>query len=252
MKFISPLFSISNQKFNVIILAAGLGRRLKPETDYLPKALVKLNHLRAIDYIIMKYQYLADSIIIAIGYSSDLIENYVKGRYSMLNLIFSHEEISDLKGPGQSFMYALDYASSKRSTIVTFCDYVIDEQFSVEFDSICVCKPKKENFIYDTYKSLAVVDEGIVIDLVENEDLENNKENGFIGIGVFHDTKLLKSITYSKAVSLQGKANIDYSFDVVRNYIQKVRTEACLLSDIYEFGTEKTLKKTREVINGTF
>ena len=107
---VSPLFSIKNQKFNVIILASGLGTSLKLETDFIPKALVELGQLRAIDYLIAKYQYLADRIIITVGYSKDLLRNYVKGKYSSLNLQFSHEEVSELRGPGKSLMYALYHA----------------------------------------------------------------------------------------------------------------------------------------------
>ena len=85
-----PSFSIHNYRFNVIILAAGLGYRLRPETEYVPKALVKIGQSRAIDYIIRKYQYIADKFIIATGYGADLLENYLKGKYPMMNLLNLH------------------------------------------------------------------------------------------------------------------------------------------------------------------
>jgi len=75
-----PIFSISNEKFNVIVLAAGLGTRLKPETDHIPKALIQLGSDRAIDHLIRKYQFVADRLILAVGYCSDLLENYCRGR----------------------------------------------------------------------------------------------------------------------------------------------------------------------------
>ncbi|MDP7417332.1 MAG: NTP transferase domain-containing protein, partial [Desulfobacterales bacterium] len=223
MKFSSPLFSVNNKKFNLIILAAGIGTRLRPETDYIPKALLELGGLRAIDHLMRKYQYLAGKIIIAVGYSADLLENYVRGRYASLNLFFSREDVSNLKGPGESLVYALDFASSKIPTIITFCDYIVEDQFSVDNDCIGVCKPGSSNFVFDTYKTVVVAEDGIVMDLVENEDLENNKENGFTGIGVFQDTKFLKSIVYSKAVIKRAQDNVDYTMDIVRTYIQKVR-----------------------------
>src|SRR5258708_7226531 len=123
----APLFSISNSKFNVIVLAAGLGSRLRPETDYVPKPLLELGGVRAIDYTIRKYQYIADRIIIAVGYCADLLENYCRGRFSSLNLQFSYEKVSDLRGPGTSVIYALDTASCKLPTIVTFCDYLVED-----------------------------------------------------------------------------------------------------------------------------
>ncbi|HDR68485.1 MAG TPA: hypothetical protein ENN61_05480 [Bacteroidaceae bacterium] len=246
---ISPLFSVRNQTFNVIILASGLGTRLKPETDFIPKALVELGNLRAIDYLISKYQYLAEGIIITVGYSADLLKNYVKGKYSSLNLLFSREDVSELRGPGKSLIYALDRANSRIPTLITFCDYIIEEQFSVDYDAIGVCKPV-EGYVYGTYKTLAVVEEGVALGLIENKDLNSRKENGFTGIMICHNTMLLKSIVYSAAVSNPKSEDIDYAFDVVRPYIKRARTTVLPLTKMYEFGTEDTLSKTRRYIIG--
>ncbi len=247
---VSPLFSIKNQKFNVIILASGLGTRLKPETDFIPKALIELGELRAIDYLMAKYQYLADRVIITLGYSADLLRNYVKGKYPSLNLQFSHEEVSELRGPGKSLVYASDYTDSRLPTLITFCDYIIEDQFSVDYDAIGVCKPIKD-YVYGTYKSLAVVEDGVAIDLVENNDLENVKDNGFTGITICHNTMLLKSIVYSAAKSKTGLEDIDYGC-IIRCYLKKVRTLAFPLSKMFEFGTEDTLIKTRRYIDGNY
>ena len=246
---VSPLFSARNQKFNVIILASGLGTRLKPETDFIPKALVELGELRAIDYLILKYQYLAERIIITVGYSADLLRNYVKGKYSSLNLQFSREEVSELRGPGKSLVYALDHANSKLPTLITFCDYIIDDQFAVDYDAIGVCKPD-EDYVYDTYKMLAVAEEGVAVDLIINDDLENTKENGFTGISICHNTILLKSIVYGAAESKTRLEDVDYA-RIIRSYLQKVRTLALPLSRMYEFGTEDTLAKTRRYMGGS-
>lgn len=246
---VSPLFSARNQKFNVIILASGLGTRLKPETDFIPKALVELGELRAIDYLILKYQYLAERIIITVGYSADLLRNYVKGKYSSLNIQFSREEVSELRGPGKSLVYALDHADSGLPTLITFCDYIIEDQFSVDYDAIGVCKPD-EDYVYDTYKMLAVAEEGVAVDLIINDDLENIKENGFTGISICHNTILLKSIVYGAAESKTRLEDVDYA-RIIRSYLQKVRTLALPLSRMYEFGTEDTLVKTRRYMGGS-
>jgi len=241
-----PLFSVKNQKFNVIILAAGLGTRLKPATDYIPKALVIIGKDRAIDYIIRKYQHIADRFIIAIGYSADLLENYVRGKYSSLNLLFSQEDVSELSGPGKSLLYALDYASSKLPTIITFCDYVVGDYFSVDSDVLGVCKPNRES-ILGTYKTLVVSKDGIVTDIIKNVDMKQ-KEGGFTGIAMCHNTILLKSIAYNAAIKSE---NIDYTFDIIKKYIQKIRTTACPLSKIIEFGESDTLEKARGYVNGS-
>ncbi len=249
MRVRSPLFSATNQKFNIIILAAGLGTRLKPATDFIPKALVEIGGPRAIDYCIEKYQYISGRIIIAAGYSSDLLINYVSGKYPSLNLFFSIEEVSELKGPGTSLLYALDYASSRLPTIITFCDYIVGDQFSVEYDGIGVCKPTEDQSVLGTYDTVAEIEEGFAVDLVKNKDRENVRENGFTGISICHNTKLLKSITYGADVAKNDAEQLDYTLDIIRGYIKRVKTAAIPLSKLYEFGTDEILQETRRQLN---
>lgn len=246
----SPVFSISNQRFNVVVLAAGLGTRLGAETDFIPKPLVEIGGARGVDFAIQKYQYVADRIIIASGYSADLLENYVRGKYRSLNIACSREDVAHLRGPGWSLLYALDHASSKFPTIVTFCDYIVNDQISVDADAIVVCRPGGESAVLDTYKTVAVIEEGVVTDLVLNQDRDNVKENGFTGIAIFHDTVLLKAIVYGAAARDSGNAALDYALDVVREYVTRVRTVAVSVSNLLEFGTKDTLTKTREHIHG--
>ena len=244
----APLFSVTNQKFNVIILAAGLGRRLQPETDYIPKALVNLGQDRAIDYAIRKYQYLSERLIIATGYCADLLENYVLGKYPSLDFFFSKEKVSELYGPGVSLVYALDYASSRLPTIVSFCDLIFNEQFSVDVDAVVVCKPGKEDAVVDTYKTVAVVEEGIVSDIVPNVDPQRIRENGFTGTVICHNSILLKAIAYGQACAKSNIREVDYSMDLIRNYVQAVHTVTVPVSNIYEFGTEESLNRTRRYL----
>ena len=248
----APLFSVTNQKFNVIILAAGLGRRLQPETDYIPKALVNLGQARAIDYAIRKFQYVSDRMIIGVGYCADLMENYVRGKYPSPNLFFSREEVSELRGPGASLLYALDYASCKLPTIITFCDFIFGEQFAVDADTVVVCKPGTADAVIDTYKTVAVVDEGVVSDIIPNRDVDHVRENGFTGTAVCHNSILLKSIAYGKASTLPHPGDLDYTLDVIRTYVRTMRTVAAPVSSMFEFGTEESLARTRMYLNADY
>ncbi len=238
------------RKFNVIILAAGMGTRLRPETDHIPKCLVNISGMRAIDYCIQKYQYIAGRIIIAVGYCGDLVMHYVRGRYSSLDVFFSQEEMSALRGPGTSLIYSLDYASSRLPTVITFCDYIVEDQFSVDFDSIGVCRPGNDPCILGDYQTVALIDQDVVMGLKWNEDVASVRKNGFTGIVVFHDTKLLKAIAYSAASSKNQDEDLDYSFDVVDQYVHKIRTVATPLSHLFEFGTSETLIQIRRYFDG--
>jgi NDP-sugar pyrophosphorylase family protein len=248
----SPLFSVTNQKFNVIILAAGLGRRLQPETDFIPKALVNLGGARAIDYSLRKFQYIAERLILAVGYCADLLENYVRGKYASPKIFFSQERIAELRGPGVSFLYALDYASCRLPTIVTFCDFIFGEPFPVDRDAVVICQPGNRDSVIDHYKTVASVEEGVVLDIAPNPDPQGVRENGFTGTFICHNTILLKAIAYSQASAKCKEGRLDYALDVIRNYIKAVRTVAIPVSRMFEFGTEESLARTRAYLDGDY
>lgn len=243
----SPSFSVTGKKFNVIILAAGVGARLRPETDFIPKPLIELGGQRAIDHLVQKYQYISGRLIIAAGYGADILEHYVKGKYPALSPMFSREKVSELAGPGRSLVYALDHASSKLPTLITFCDYVMEDYIPVDHDALGISQKPKPPYVVDPYpKGLATVEEGVVVDLVENKSLDRVTYNGFTGLAICHDTTLLKAIAYTKASETGLKP--DYTFDIIRTYVSKVKTVALSLSCMYEFGTPEMLKKVRRCL----
>ena len=243
---ISPLFSNTNKKFNVIILAAGKGTRLKPATDYIAKPLIEISGERAIDYFIKKYQYVAHKIIIAVGYEADLLENYVRGKYSSLNIEFSKEDVKDLHGPGQSLVYALDHADSKYPTIITFCDYIVNDVFSVDDNAVCVSDSVRKS-VLGKYRTYIDAEEGIAIDICDNKN--NTIKNGFTGIFICHNTVHLKYITYYFATRGLTKEENTYEA-IIREYIINTKTSVIALKEIYDFGDPKTLEKTRSIFNG--
>ena len=243
----SPSFSIKGEKFNVIILASGLGSRLGTETAQIPKPLVELDKegTKSIDYLIQKFQYVAQRMIVTTAYCADLLEYYLKGKYGSLSPIFSREEASELKSPGKSLVLALDHALIKLPTIVMFCDYILEDYLPIDNDALCVSQAPKPPFVVDPYcKSIPVIEEGIITDLIPNPDLNKERYGGFNGIGIFHDTLLLKSIAYQKAK--EKNLNVAYDFDIVKEYIKKVKTTPIYISKMYEFGTPEMLKKVRE------
>lgn len=243
----SPSFSIKGEKFNVIILASGLGSKLGPETSQIPKPLVELDKegTKAIDYLMQKFQYLAGRMIITTAYCAELLEYYLKGKYPALNPVFSREKVSELLSPGKSLVLGLDYALSSLPTIVMFCDYIVEEYIPVDSDALVVSKKPEPPYVVDPYpKGLPVIEEDIIVDLVPSQELDRERYGGFTGIGIFHNTLLLKSIAYNKAV--EKNLDVAYDFDIVKEYLKKVKTIPIYASKLYEFGTPEMLKKVRE------
>ncbi len=67
-----------NNLNQAVILAGGLGTRLKPYTDKFPKPMIEINGKPFINYLL---EYLASEkikkVIILSGYKSEIIENHI-------------------------------------------------------------------------------------------------------------------------------------------------------------------------------
>lgn len=62
-----------------IILAGGLGSRLKPITDYVPKPLIPINNIPLIEYQIKQLKkFKVNQFVICTGYKTDQIQNYLE------------------------------------------------------------------------------------------------------------------------------------------------------------------------------
>lgn len=82
---------LSNKLKQAVILAGGLGTRLKPITNDLPKPMVDINGKPFIDYLLnyLSRQKLKDVIILS-GYKSEILEDYIgDGSNYNLNITFS-------------------------------------------------------------------------------------------------------------------------------------------------------------------
>jgi len=76
-----------------IILAGGIGKRLKPVTDYVPKPLVPIKNIPIIEWQI---RYLKKfgirEVIICTGYKTDMIESYLSMKKLGMKIKFSIEK----------------------------------------------------------------------------------------------------------------------------------------------------------------
>ena len=67
-----------------VILAGGRGERLKPLTNYIPKALVKINKVPFLDYLLKELvDNKIEKVLFLVGYKSKLIEK----RYNQIKFI---------------------------------------------------------------------------------------------------------------------------------------------------------------------
>lgn len=236
----------SSGRFNVVVLAAGLGIRLRPETDALPKALVEVGGRKAIDWLIDQYAPVAARFIIASGHGAELLREHVVSRHPRMPASFSREDVGALAGPGTSLVKALDQADPALPTLVTFCDYLLEDGLRLDADALGLCRADDPESVLGTYWTVARIRGGFVTDLVVNSDPAGMRQDGFTGILVCRDTELLKSIASAAAV----RGTPDYTMDIVLPYVKRAPVRALHLSRLLEFGTRDTLIRTRERLHG--
>jgi len=74
----------------IVILCGGRGTRLKPLTDEIPKALVKLNHRPILDYILDFYKSQGfNRFILCTGYKGDMIKAHFAHKTPTMEIQFS-------------------------------------------------------------------------------------------------------------------------------------------------------------------
>jgi len=109
-----------------IILAAGLGTRLKPLTDNIPKALVRcagkplIDH--AIDYLVRQG---IDYILVNVHHHGDVLKEYIEGKQYPVPVVIS-DETAELKDTGGALVHALPLMKEERSILIFNTDILTD------------------------------------------------------------------------------------------------------------------------------
>jgi NDP-sugar pyrophosphorylase family protein len=242
---LGQFFSEANERFNIVILAGGLGTRMGAASDHIPKALTKIGDQRAIDLIVSKFLLVANAFVVGTGWHADLLQSYVQGRYPNLDISYSPEPVSEMKNNATSLLHALDHASSRNGTIVTFCDLLILSNPMLTGNSLYLATKDTTGVVGTFRHSLAL--RGSVARKVIGHDKPihiASGGNGVIGFFVFKNTLLLKEIAYGLA--RKGRLG-DITSDIVSRYIAIEPTRAVTVDALLEFGTENDLQKVRKV-----
>ena len=117
-----------------IILAGGIGIRLAPITQTIPKPMVEINNKPVIGYILDHLlAYGINNIVISIGYKADIIKNYVRNNQGKrANIIFVEEEVQ-LGTGGALRNVAKSITFPFANAIVMFGDDITDIDFRKMF-----------------------------------------------------------------------------------------------------------------------
>jgi dTDP-glucose pyrophosphorylase len=124
---------VPNKKFNlpVVIMAGGIGSRLKPLTNVLPKPLIPVGEKSMLEEIFDRFnRFGCDHFYLSLNYKADLIEYYIKSQDYPYHFHFFRE--NKPLGTGGS-MYLIKH-EIKSTFFVTNCDILIDQDYSEILD----------------------------------------------------------------------------------------------------------------------
>ncbi len=116
----------NNKKYEIVIMAGGLGTRLKPYTNILPKPLLPYKNKTIIENVINNFlKYNINKFIISINYKNILIKSFFKELKPNYNVSYLEEKIP-LGTAG--VLHKLN--NKKKIFVVSNCDVVIDLDFN--------------------------------------------------------------------------------------------------------------------------
>lgn len=199
-----PLF-----RFNlpVVIMAGGIGTRLKPLTNVLPKPLIPINDKTFLEEIFERFNnHGCDTFYISLNYKAELIEYYLKQQNLPYNLIYLRED----KPMGTAGSLSLLKGKIKETFFVSNCDILIEQDYSEVLNYHR--ESKNEITIVGALKHFPVAygtietgDNGKLLQLIEKPELtfkinsgmyilEPNLFNEIPANEFFHITQLIQNV----------------------------------------------------------
>lgn len=170
-----------------IIPVAGLSKRLRPYTNYIPKCLLIVGNKPILFHILDK---IADfgikKIILIIGYLGDMIKKEIKKRYSFPGDIYYVEQKEPL-GLGHAIWLAKDIVKEKPIFIV-YGDTVFDCSFSLEND--CDGYIGVKEVADPTKYGICELSDGFISKVVEKPKIASSNL-AIVGVNFIYNSKML-------------------------------------------------------------
>lgn len=136
-------------KIKAIILAAGIGSRIRPLTDNCPKCLLEVGGNTILEMMISHIQDCGiNEVIFVTGYLQDMIKDYVNTKFPELNAHFVTNDIYAKTNTGYSLMLTEDLVGDsafiKFDADVVFDKEILRKLIECEYES-CLCIDKDIN-----------------------------------------------------------------------------------------------------------
>jgi len=214
-----------------VILAGGLGKRLRPLTNSIPKPMTIVNRYPFLDYIIRSIVDIKiKNILILTGYKSHIISNRYK-KMRLINVFFSKSNINDLSG--RRLLNAYDKLEDH------FLLLYGDNYWPIEIDKMINSYNKNKSLIsltaysnkkgkgeYGYKNNIQVNQKGVV---TEYDHITKSSFMNCVNIGYF--------IVNKKILNKSIKKNLSFEEHIMKAAIIKRKVSAYLTNRSYLYIT---------------
>jgi len=187
-----------------IVLAGGLGTRLRPAVPDLPKCMAPVNGRPFLSYIIDYYTSQGiEKFIFALGYKHEVIIGWIKQQYPALNVEYAIEK--EPLGTGGAIQLAVEKAREKDLLILNGdtifkIDLPVLTSFHEDNASACTLalKPMKD---FERYGVVEINEEGLITRFKEKKHYQEGLINGgayLLNVGRFRQQKRPSVFSFEK------------------------------------------------------
>ena len=225
----------------VVILAGGLGTRLRPITERIPKPLVPVNNRPYLEYQI---EYLRRSgftdILLVTGYLGEKIEaHFGNGTTFGVRLTYAQEDV--IRGTGGALKYAEDHLADE--FLVVYGDSFLPISYSGLIEAFLNSRKKGMIVAYDNRKSTDVKNNVALDDhflVIRYDKTVSDKRLRYVESGVLVLKKsIIGLIPAEKVVSLE--------IDIFPQLIVEKQLAAFVTKErFYDIGTPLRLQEAGE------
>ncbi|EAW7389557.1 TPA: nucleotidyltransferase family protein [Campylobacter jejuni] len=202
-----------------IVLAGGLGTRLKSVVQDLPKPMAPINNKPFLEFI---FEYLKKQgikeVILAVSYKYEVIQEYFKDEFLDIKIKYSIEK--EPLGTGGAIKEALKFI--KNEAYVLNGDTFFDIDLSkLKLDKSKICLALKQMNDFDRYGTINIDKHGLVISFKEKVFKKQDLINGGIYLltkDIFNDFALQEKFSFEEFLQ--------------ENY-KKLKARACIFDDYF-------------------
>lgn len=167
-----------------IILAGGLGTRLRELNSNLPKSMMPIGNVPFLELLLDQLNKMEISrVILAVGYKKNIIKEYFKTQYKNIELVYSEE--TEPLGTGGAIKKAVELTNEEYVFVFngdTFFDIDLREMYKYHLSKKCdITIATKEMEEFDRYGSLMINVDNEILGFQEKQ----YKKKGIINGGIY-------------------------------------------------------------------